>query len=365
MTDAAPDIAPPLRMVFWESTSRCNLSCLHCRRCDVAEDLGRFDLPPDAVRAMLEDLARTHRPVFVFSGGEPLMRPDWAELAAHATQLGLPVALATNGTLVDAPTARRVRDAGFARASISLDGADADTHDAFRRLPGSFDAAIAGARRLREAGVDLQINSTIARHNRGQLDALYGLALELGAVALHLFLLVPVGCGVEIEQSHRITPEQYEAVLEWVCDRQEGSPLHVRATCAPHYFRIAAQRRAARGRTSAGTGSHPASRLRAATRGCLAGISVAFVSHRGDVLPCGYFPRRAGSVCERPLSEIWRNSELFAELREYGRLKGRCGACDFKSVCGGCRARALSASGDYLAEEPMCSYEPPATQAGR
>jgi len=352
VTESSP---PPLRLLFWETTSRCNLACLHCRRCDVADELSRSDLTAEQAEGFMADLAAMGKPILVFSGGEPLMRPDWPRMARRAAALGLPTALATNGTLVDDPTAELIREVGFRRVSVSLDGADADTHDAFRSLAGSFDKAVAGCRRLVAAGVDLQINCTIASHNAGQLDALYDLARSLDATALHLFGLVPVGCGVEIADSHRITPAQYETFLHWAADREQAGPLQLKVTCAPHYFRVKAQRQA-----SAAAATPPSSPMHSATRGCLAGISVAFISHRGDVFGCGYLPVAAGTLDQRGrgFDRIWRESPLLAELRDYDRLTGACGRCRFKTICGGCRARAYNATGDYLSEEPMCDYTP-------
>jgi radical SAM protein with 4Fe4S-binding SPASM domain len=332
----------PLRLLFWESTARCNLACVHCRRLDVAEEATKDDLTTEEVRAVLDSAATLGRPIVVFSGGEPLMRSDWEALAGHAKRLGLPTALATNGTLIDFAIARRIAKAGFHRVSVSLDGADALTHDAFRGLDGAFDRAIAGVVELRDAGIPFQINATVAGHNVDQLPQIYALARSLGAKALHLFLLVPVGCGVQIARTHQLAPALYEEVLQWVCDRQ-GGPLELKATCAPHYQRVAAQRGMDYKRS----------------RGCLAGTAVCFVSHKGEVFPCGYLPVRCGSVRDKPLADVWRDSPVLAELRDFARLKGKCGACTFKAFCGGCRARAYSATGDYLAEEPACAYTPP------
>ena len=331
----------PLRLLFWESTARCNLACIHCRRLDVAEAAAKEDLTTDQMQAVIESAATLGRPIIVLSGGEPLLRPDWEELAACAKGLTLPTALATNGTLIDSAMAQRIAKAGFHRVSVSLDGADGEIHDAFRGVPGCFDKAIAGTVELRYAGVPFQINATIAAHNADQLPELYALARSLGAMALHLFLLVPVGCGVQIEQTHQLTPSIYEDVLQWVCDRQEG-PLELKATCAPHYYRLAAQR------------GRPARH----SRGCLAGTAVCFVSHKGDVFPCGYLPVSCGSVKQQPLAEIWRTSTVFADLRDFARLKGKCGLCEFRGVCGGCRARAYALAGDYLAAEPLCKHIP-------
>jgi len=333
-----PRSAPPLRLLFWEATARCNLSCVHCRR--VGPEAG--ELPTEAVRELFASAATLGRPIVVFSGGEPLLRGDWAELAEAAGALGLPTALATNGTLIDDATAQRIAAAGFRRVAVSLDGADGRTHDAFRGVAGAFARAMAGVVALRAAGLPVQINATIAAHNDAQLDDLYALAGGLGAAALHLFLLVPVGCGARIAETHQLSPARYEQVLHWVCDRQAAGPLEVRATCAPHYQRVAAQRGLAR----------------EGSRGCLCGVSVLFVRHDGEVFPCGYLPVRCGSVREGPLAEVWRGSPVLGALRRTEQLKGKCGRCEFRAVCGGCRARAYAATGDYLAAEPQCTWTP-------
>jgi AdoMet-dependent heme synthase len=336
MTDVTGCQSPPLRLLFWESTARCNLACAHCRRTETA---GRDELSTAEVRAVLESAATLGRPIVVLSGGEPLMRDDWEELARCAAGLNLPVALATNGTLIDEAVSRRIAAAGFARVSVSLDGPDAATHDAFRGQAGAFARALDGIAALRRAGVAVQINATVARHNAERLDEMYELAKSLGASALHLFLLVPVGCGVQLAETHQLPPAQYERVLNWLADRQAGGGLELKATCAPHYHRVASRRG-----------------LSVRGRGCLCGISVAFVGCRGGVFPCGYLPVSCGSVRQSSLAEIWRTSQVFAKLRDDGLLGGKCGACDYRSVCGGCRARAYAATGDYLAEEPQCAY---------
>ncbi len=328
----------PLRLLFWEATAQCNLACVHCRRLEPSAE-AKKELSTAQARRVFDSAAKLGRPIIVFSGGEPLLRDDWEELAAYAAELNLPTALATNGTLIDQPLAGRIARAGFRRVSISFDGADAATHDAFRGVDGAFAAASAGATRLRRAGASLQINATIAAHNDDQLDLLHSLAQQFGAEALHLFLLVPVGCGVHIGPSHQLSADRYEAVLNWIIDRQSG-PIEVKATCAPHYYRIAAQRGV--------DVSH--------SRGCLCGVAVAFISHLGKVFPCGYLPVDCGDVTETPLAEIWRGSEVFRRLRDYGQLQGRCGRCGYKDVCGGCRARAYATTGNYLAAEPNCGF---------
>jgi len=365
MTSHANASGPPrpaLRLVFWESTSRCNLRCAHCRRLDADEAAGG-DLTGEQARRLIDSAAAIGRPVFVFSGGEPLLRGDWEDLAGYARAKGLPAALATNGTLIDDALAARIAAVGLHRVSVSLDAPEAEAHDALRGVAGAFEAAVAGIRALRRAGVPFQINATVAAGGAAGLDALYALARDLGAVALHLFLLVPVGCGLELPADRRPGPEECEAVLEWLCRRQAEGPLELKATCAPQYYRVARQW-LERNADAPGAG-----RVRAAVRGrgCLAGVGVIFVSHAGEVFPCGYLPVACGNVRRRDLEEIWRDSEPLKKLRDFDRLTGACGVCEYRAVCGGCRARAFSATGDFLAPEPLCPYTPGGgrAQAGR
>ena len=368
--------APALRLVFWESTAGCNLSCLHCRRLDVSCALMRDDLTTEQARQMIRSLPETGRPILVFSGGEPLMRPDLFELAADASAAGLPIALATNGTIMDERIAQQVLDVGFRRVATSFDGPDAATHDKFRGIDGAFDATTRSFRQLRRRGMSMQINTTITRHNFHLLDDIYRMALDLGADALHLFMLVPVGCGLSIDQSTMLAPDEYERALNWIYDRSLEARIHLKATCAPHYFRVMRQRAKAEGRPmpaaahphrglaarvseNAGPAAHPGGGdMAAMTKGCLAGQAVCFISHNGEVFPCGYLPVTSGNVKVTPLPAIWRDSQVFADLRGGQNLQGKCGACEYSKVCMGCRARAYSATQNYLAEEPNCGYVP-------
>lgn len=370
----SPSNYPPPRLIFWETTAGCNLACIHCRRITVADQLLPQDLTTGEALQMIDQIASFSRPIFVLSGGEPLFRPDIFEIARYASERGLTVALATNGTLIDAAAARRIQQAGIRRVSVSFDGADAATHDIFRG-PGAFDRALAGMAHLRAAGVPYQINTTVARHNVGQMPATLALARQLQAVALHLFLLVPVGCGVEIAEDQQISPTEYEAVLNWMYEAEMEGGIELKATCAPHYFRIVRQRQAAERRQGifrerpqsvhrqqhAGQAAHPHGHppaMNAMTKGCLAGTGVSFISHRGEVFPCGYLPLTAGNIHEQPFQTIWEDAPLFADLRDADRLGGKCGVCEFKKVCSGCRARAYGMTQDFLGEEPFCTYEP-------
>ncbi|MCL2648244.1 MAG: radical SAM protein [Phycisphaerales bacterium] len=368
---ALPCGAPPLHLLFWESTVACNLECIHCRRLEVASELSKYDLTTAQVKNFISTLPEVGKPIFVFSGGEPLKRPDLFELTEHTRSVGLPTALATNGTLITEAIARQIVEVGIRRVSISFDGPDAQTHDHFRGKwgGGAFDAAVAGAKLLRKQNISLQINATIARHNYASLDRIYNLALSLNADALHLFMLVPVGCGMELPESIMLQAAEYEKALHWIHDRSLEGKLHMKATCAPHYFRVMRQRgkkpeaRSQKPEESAPVHSPSGSRLLAsgfspATKGCLAGQAIAFVSHTGEVFPCGYLPVTSGNVTATSFPKIWRESKVFADMRDDSRLEGKCGVCEFKKVCMGCRARAYAATGNYLAEEPNCDFIP-------
>jgi len=385
------------RLIFWEVTKGCNLRCVHCRA-TATELTSPLDLPTTKALNLIEQVSQYSLPILVLSGGEPLFRADIFQLARYATDRGLRVALATNGTLVSKEIAKKIVDSGVRRVSISLDGSDAATHDAFRGIPGAFDAALRGFRNLKELGMSVQINTTIARHNAHQLPAVLDMARSIGADALHTFLLVPVGCGVDIAAEQMVPPAEYEEILNWFYDRSQEGGIELKATCAPHYFRVMRQRRAAERRTatsapqaasappsnghetsigptdmtmpgSTGIDLHPHAApsgaahghpdsMSAVTKGCLAGTGVCFISHQGEVYPCGYLPVLAGDLRQQSFAEIWENATVFQMLRDPDNLKGKCGHCEFRNVCMGCRARAYAATGDYLDEEPFCVYEP-------
>ncbi|HWO32001.1 MAG TPA: radical SAM protein [Candidatus Acidoferrum sp.] len=396
------------RLIFWELTKGCNLRCIHCRA-SATELSSPDDLSTRAAMDIIDQIADVSSPILVLSGGEPLFRSDIFQLARYGTDKGLRVALATNGTLVTKPVAQQIVDSGVKRVAISLDGADATTHDKFRSIPGAFDAALAGFRNLKDLGMSVQINTTIARHNAHQLPQVLALAKSIGADALHTFLLVPVGCGVDIAAEQMVPPEEYERMLNWFYDQSLTGGIELKATCAPHYFRVVRQRRAAEGESAAAAaatqtaltiveaapgstmgkadkaigptdmtmpgstgielkpqgfgrpvghaGAHP-SDMNAMTKGCLAGTAVCFISNQGEVYPCGYLPALAGDLKKQQFADIWENSIVFNQLRDVNNLKGKCGCCEFRNVCMGCRARAFAATGDYLDEEPFCVYEP-------
>lgn len=341
------------RLIFWELTKRCNLTCIHCRA-EASDTDYSGELTIEQIKSVLDDIVKVSRPILVLTGGEPLYRTDIFDIARLAAAKGCITALATNGTLIDEKIASEIKASGIRRVSISIDGHDARTHDGFRGLPGSFEAALNGAELLKKTGVSFQFNSTITKRNAEQIEDIMDFALKSGAAALHIFMLVPVGCGAEIAESEMLSGEKYEEVLNWFYDRSKNVNLEFKATCAPHYYRVIRQRAAEEGRRL----SIETDGMAAMTRGCLAGSGVCFISHRGDVQPCGYLPLTAGNIMEIPFEKIWNESELFLSLRDPNLLTGKCGRCGYRAVCGGCRARAFYDTGCCLDEEPYCIYKP-------
>lgn len=347
-----PDKIPVLRRVYWETTAACNLKCIHCRRIDVWDQVSPDELSADQSKSFINDLAEMGKPVLIFSGGEPLLRNDIFEIASYAKSKGLMTALATNGTLVTKDIAQKVKDSGIYYAAISLDGATPETHDIFRG-PGNFSEALNGLSHLQELGIKVQVNFTVTRQNVNELPKIYDLVSRLNIHALFLFLLVAVGCGVKIADSQMLNSQEVEEWLKWVCKIQKQNPgREIRVICAPQFYRV--QRQINQQTLGDKVDSQNDRRM-----GCLAGINICFVSHLGDVYPCGYLPISAGNVRITPLSTIWKESHLFQRLRDENILEGKCGLCEFKRICGGCRARAYYAYGTELGEEPYCFYEPP------
>ncbi|MCK5097514.1 MAG: heme b synthase [Desulfobacteraceae bacterium] len=341
-----------LRLVAWEVTRRCNLSCKHCRA--VAED-HPYDneLDTKASFKLLDEIKKTGEPIVILTGGEPLLRDDIFDIASYGTKIGLRMVMAPNGTLINKDNARKMKESGIKRISVSLDGSTPQTHDDFRGLDKAFEQSLQGIEIAKEAGLEFQINTTITKTNLDEIPKILKLAEELGAVAHHIFLLVPTGRGKYIIDSG-IDAKQYEKTLNWFYDQREKTSLQLKATCAPHYYRILRQRAKEDGEKV----TFETHGLDAVTRGCLAGTGFCFVSHVGRVQTCGFLDVDCGDVTKQPFNEIWDNSKVFKELRNFSNLDGKCGICEFTNVCGGCRARAYEATGSYLAEEPLCTYQP-------
>jgi heme b synthase len=343
-------IRPP-RLIAWELTKACNLACIHCRASAI-KDPAPDELSTAEAKHFVDELIE-YKPIIILTGGEPLLRSDIYDIAKYASGHSLRVVLATNGTLLAPDIVKRLKDAGIQRVSISIDGSTRETHDIFRGEKGAFESALQGIEILKNAGMSFQINTTITKRNITEIPNILELALELGAQALHIFLLVPTGRGEEIE-SEEIPPYEYERVLNWFYDKSRTSRIQLKATCAPHYFRIMRQRAKEEGiRITKETHG-----LEAMTKGCLGGSGFCFVSSKGDVYPCGYLPALAGNIRQKSFKMIWEKSKVLNDLRDPGKLKGKCGKCEYRAVCGGCRARAYAATGDYLDEEPYCMYIP-------
>jgi AdoMet-dependent heme synthase len=258
-----------------------------------------------------------------------------------------------NGTLITEGVTERMRSSGIQRVSISLDGATAEQHDEFRKVPGAFEGALKGIELLKKAHIEFQINTTITKHNVAQAEAMLRLAVRLGAAAHHIFLLVPTGRARDMNDQE-IDAGEYEKLLHWFYAMRREVPIHLKATCAPHYYRVLRQEAHRRGEKV----DYATYGLDAVTRGCLGGTSFCFISHGGVVQPCGYLELNCGDLSQASFRDIWEKSEVFLRLRDFSAYKGKCGRCEYLRVCGGCRARAYESSGDFLEEEPLCTYQP-------
>ncbi len=262
--------------------------------------------------------------------------------------------MAPNGTLITKENALRMKESGIKRISISLDGATKESHDRFRGVDGAYEGSLNGISLAKEAGLEFQINTTITKTNLDEIPKILSLAEELGAAAHHIFLLVPTGRGKYIVDQE-IDAIEYEKTLNWFYDQRDKTQLQLKATCAPHYYRILRQRTREEGRTV----TFESHGLDAVTRGCLAGTGFCFISHIGEVQTCGFLDVKCGDITRSTFKEVWENSEVFTNLRNFDDLDGKCGICEYRKVCGGCRARAYESTGSYMAEEPLCTYVPP------
>ena len=324
-------------IVSWNTTNACNMYCAHCYR-DAGARL-EDELSTAEAKKMLGEIARTGFKIMIFSGGEPLLRPDIVELVRHAAGLGLRPVFGTNGTLITEEKARALKGAGALGMGISLDSLDEKKHDGFRSFPGAWAGAVRGMEACKKAGLPFQIHTTVMDWNAPELSAMTDFAVEKGAVAHHFFFLVPTGRGAEIEQTS-LDAQAYEATLSRILEKQKTVPIELKPTCAPQFMRIAKEM---------GVGT----RFR---RGCLAGLAYCIIGPQGKVQPCAYLNIEAGDVRKTPFDEIWKNAEIFRELRTQD-YKGGCGVCKYKGSCGGCRARAAYyADGDYMAGDSLCHF---------
>lgn len=349
---SAEPAAPPCKLIAWEVTRSCNLACKHCRA-EAHTEAFEGELDTDEAKKLIASFTGVGKPIVIFTGGEPMMRRDIYDLVSYAHNLGLTCAFAPNGTLITPETAEKIRACGVERCSISIDGPDAASHDSFRGVPGAFSASLKGMDNLKKAGVPFQINTTVTRNNLHSFKDIFNMCEKIGAVAWHIFLLVPMGRAAHLKDQV-ITAHEYEEVLHWFYEFRKTTDMQLKATCAPHYYRIMRQKAHSEGVqiNMANFG------MDAMTRGCLGGTGFCFISHRGQVQPCGYLPLDCGNVREKSFPEIWRDSKIFRCLRDKSQYSGKCGKCEYHHVCGGCRARAFSMNGDFMGEEPLCEYQP-------
>ncbi len=358
-------------IVIWEVTRACQLACVHCRASAILRRDPR-ELTTAQGRGLLDELASfgAPRPLVVLTGGDPFERPDLAELVAYGTSLGLSVALAPSVTpRLTREALETMRDAGAKAVSVSLDGYDAASHDAFRQVDGVFDATLAAMETIRDLGIRLQINTTVTAANVLDLPRVLATVLDAGVSLWSVFFLVPTGRG---EQLAPLSAEEEEEVLHWLHDVSTLIP--VKATEAAHYRRLALQRAGVddvdaafpvgplrarlRELTSELVGQWTPRRPARAPLNVNSGQGFAFVDHVGDVYPSGFLPLAAGNVTEQPFPEIYRESPLLRSLRDPDALGGRCGRCEFRTVCGGSRSYAFAVTGDVHAADPSCLYEP-------
>ncbi len=341
-----------LRLVAWEVTRRCNLNCVHCR---AASERGPYpeELGTAKCVEILDQISSIGSPIVILTGGEPLLRKDIFDLAERGTGAGLRMVMATNGSLLTPDIVKKIKFSGIKRVSVSIDGHDKHQHDTFRQLNGAFSKSMEGIQLLKKSDVEFQINTTVTRHNVHHVKEILELSVALGAVAHHLFLLVPTGRAKEMV-NQEIDAVEYEKLLRLFYHMRNKVPLHLKATCAPHYYRILRQEAHAKGEKV----DFETYGLDAMTRGCLGGIGFCFISYEGIVQPCGYLELNCGDLKTASFKSIWNGSEIFNRLRDLSSYKGKCGRCEFLKFCGGCRARAYESTGDYLAEEPLCAYQP-------
>lgn len=372
---ASADFARTPFTVAWEITRACALACIHCR----AEAQPRRD-PRELTTAeafgVIDQIVDIGGPILIITGGDPLRRDDCFEIIERAASRGLRVAFSPSATARCTRTAiDRARDSGVSRIHISLDGPDAASHDAFRGVRGSFERTMQILQSVQDAGLALQVGTTVSRHSIGRLPEIADLISRFGPVMWSVFFLVPTGRG---QASDMVSPKEHEWAFNWLYDTAKGSPFDIRTTAAMAYRRVVIQRR--RAEAESGADAHPRAPRPAfpnvvgagysfqgdmgmSMKGVNDGDGFAFIDHIGNVCPSGFLPLPAGNLRQQPFTDIYRDSQLFQALRDRSLLKGKCGACEFRPVCGGSRARAYALTGDYLASDPSCVYEPPGGEA--
>jgi AdoMet-dependent heme synthase len=344
-------------IAIWEVTQACDLACVHCRASAQPERHPQ-ELTTDEGKRLIDQIASMKVPVFVLTGGDPIKRPDLFELIGHARSAGVRVSLTPSATpLLTREVVARLKQAGLARLAVSMDGACAETHDAFRGMSGSYARTLDAVRWANEFELPVQINTTFSRRNIGEIDAIVALMERLRITLWSVFFLVPTGRG---KLNDLLSTDEFESVFARLYGLAKTASFDIKTTEAQHYRRFVLQRNLAARRAG-----EPEAQVRVssdeigrAPRGLNDGKGFVFISHKGDVFPSGFLPVGAGNIREQSLDAIYRESPLFRALRDTSRLEGKCGACEFKEICGGSRARAYSVTGNPHGEEPCCAYTP-------
>ncbi|HEX6924801.1 MAG TPA: TIGR04053 family radical SAM/SPASM domain-containing protein [Longimicrobiaceae bacterium] len=351
-------------LVIWETTQACDLACLHCRA-EARPWRDPRELTTDEAKALIDRVRAFGRPLFVLTGGDPLKRPDMVELVRYGSSAGLRMAMTPSGTPLMTPEViADLAEAGLTRLAVSLDGSTAEIHDGFRGVDGSFAWTLRMIQAARGLGLSTQINTTVTRQNVDDFERMAELMTTLGIALWSVFFLVPTG---RARPQDLASPEEFEAVFQRMYDLSRVVPFDIKSTAAPQYRRVILQRQVAERR--AGSRAEAPSALTAGigfsladgvgrARGVNDGNGFVFVSHRGDIFPSGFLPLSAGNVRKDDLVEVYRHHPLFRALRDPDRLKGKCGVCEYRSLCGGSRARAYALTGDPLAADPYCVHIP-------
>jgi radical SAM protein len=348
--------------IAWEVTRACAFACVHCRA-DAQHHADPRELNTEESLRLIDRIKEFGNPILIFTGGDPMMRKDLFELISYATQKGLRCSLTPTATALPTPERmQKARDAGIRRIALSLDAPTAKAHDAFRQVPGSWQRTMNILRNAQSAGLSAQVNTTVSTYNLDLLADMVPFIQEVGAVQWSVFFLVPTG---RAQTQWMISPEEHERVFHWLYDLSKTAPFDIKATAAPMYRRVAIQRRKAEQGsgepvTFQGAGFQYADGLNRPTRGVNDGNGFLFISHIGEIQPSGFLPLTAGNVRMDDVVEVYRHSQLFTELRNPDMIKGRCGICEYRDVCGGQRGRAYGITGDYLETDPACSYIPKA-----
>ncbi|MDG6222464.1 MAG: radical SAM protein [Candidatus Bathyarchaeota archaeon] len=345
-------------VISWNMTLRCNLKCAHCYiNAEGTKATTTNELSTDASKMLIHQITEVSKPLLILSGGEPLLREDIYDIIKYGADRGLRMGMGSNGMLIDDEVAKKLKEAGMWTVAISLDSSKPERHDEFRGVKGCWKHAINAIKALKKAGIEVQVNCTVTQQNYDEVEDIMALAENLGVENFHLFFLVPTGRGTDIQD---ITPHMYEEMIAKTLAKTTKYKLNVKPSCAPQFMRVAKDQGVDMSRW---------------VRGCMAGLYYCRIYPSGEVTPCPYMPVNLGNIREKSFKDIWFNSEVFNALRDFNKLKGKCGECEHNEICGGCRARAYGVTtdqmdfcgalheptelkGDYLAEDPWCIYQP-------